>query len=101
MATAAPAPPQEPLTEEELALHYAGDLVYRALIEAEGPLKASEVAKAVGRSDVDLKLARVALASHPKLTAVDRKWTLWSRYLDTRNTVDTNLRRILTAFGQP
>jgi hypothetical protein len=64
-------------------------------------MKASDVAKGVGRPDVDMKLARVVLSTNPHMTAVDRKWTLWSRYLDARSTVDQNIRRILNTFGQP
>jgi len=89
------------VTELDLAVRYAGDLIYKALIESGEPLKASEVAKAVGRDDVDMKLARVVLVTNPSITAVDRKWTLWSRYLDTHSTLDRNLRRILNTFGQP
>ncbi len=101
MATAVMVKPQEPETEEQLAARYAGDLIYKALLEAGEPLKASEVARAVGRPDVDIKLTRVILSTNPNMTAVDRKWTLWTRYLNTRNTVDRNLQRILNTFGQP
>ena len=101
MATAAPAKPQTPPTEEELAARYAGGLVYKALIEQGIALKASDVAKAVGHPDVNLQLTRVILATNPNMTAVDRKWTLWTRYLDTQNTVDRNIRRVLNTFGQP
>ena len=101
VATAAPAKPQTPPTEETLAARYAGDLVYKALIETGEPLKASEVAKAVDHPDVDMKLARVVLATTVSMTAVDRKWTIWTRYLDVNNTVDRNIHRVLNAFGQP
>lgn len=101
MATAVSLKTQKPATEEELAARYAGDLVYRALIEAGDPLKASEVVKALDRPDIDLKLARVVLTTDPRMTAVDRKWTLWSRYIDVRNTLDRNIHRILQAYGQP
>ncbi|HLK58767.1 MAG TPA: hypothetical protein VKU00_19500 [Chthonomonadaceae bacterium] len=101
MATAVMTKSNEPQTEEQLAARFAGDLIYRALIEADEPLKAAEVARAVGRPDVDTKLARVILSTNPQMTAVDRKWTLWTRYLDTRSTVDHNLQRILNTFGQP
>jgi len=101
VATAVMVKPQEPETEEQLAARYAGDLIYKALLEAGEPLKASEVARAVGRPDVDIKLTRVILSTNPNMTAVDRKWTLWTRYLNTRNTVDRNLQRILNTFGQP
>ena len=101
VATAAPAKPQTPPTEDALAARYAGGLVYKALIETGEPLKASEVAKAVGHPDVDMQLARVVLATNPSMTAVDRKWTIWTRYLDVHNTVDRNIHRVLNAFGQP
>ena len=55
----------------------------------------------VGRADFDSKLTRVALVTNPHMTAVDRKWTLWSRYLDSRRTLDFNLQRVINAFGQP
>ncbi len=101
MATAAPAKPQTPRTEADLAARYAGDLVYKALIKTGEALKASEVAKAVDHPDVDMKLARVVLATTPTMTAVDRKWTIWTRYLDVNNTVDRNIHRVLNTFGQP
>ena len=49
----APAPP----SESELALRYAGDLMYKALVEAGHPLKASEAARGAERDEVDAKLA--------------------------------------------
>lgn len=101
MATVAPAKVFAPQTEEELAVRYAGDLVYRALIETGEPLKASEVARAVGHPDVDMKLARVVLATNAHMTAVDRKWTLWTRYLNVEHAVDRNIHRVLNTFGQP
>ena len=101
MATAVTLKPQQTLTEEQLAALYAGGLIYKTLIEFGEPIKASEVARAAGRPDIDTKLARVILATNPHMTAVDRKWTLWTRYLDTRSTVDRNLGRILHTFGQP
>jgi hypothetical protein len=101
VAIAAPAKHQDPLTESQLAARYASALVYKALIETSEPLKASEVTRAVNRPDVDLRLTRVVLATDPRMTAVDRKWTLWTRYLDTQNTQDRNLHRIFNTFGQP
>ncbi len=101
MAIAAPVKNLEPLTESQLAARYASDLVYKALIESGEPIKASEVSRAVARPDVDLRLARVVLATDTRMTAVDRKWTVWTRYIDTQNTLDRNVHRILNAFGQP
>jgi hypothetical protein len=90
-----------PLTDQELTAVYAGDLIHRALIETGEPLKPGEVARSTGRHDVDMKLARVVLTTNPKMTAVDRKWTLWTRYLDTRSTLDQNIHKILNSYGQP
>jgi hypothetical protein len=101
VAIAAPVKNLEPLTESQLAARYASDLVYKALIESGEPIKASEVSRAVARPDVDLRLARVVLATDTRMTAVDRKWTVWTRYIDTQNTLDRNVHRILNAFGQP
>ena len=101
MATNTQAKSNAPLTEEQTASLYAGTLIYKALLEAGEPLKANDIAKGIGRSDIDSKLTRVVLVTNPHMTAVDRKWTLWSRYLDTRRTLDHNLQRILNTFGQP
>ncbi len=92
---------REPLTEQQLTAVYAGDIIYRALVEAGEPLKPGEVARIAGRSDVDLKLARVVLTTNPNMTAVDRKWTIWSRYLDVRTPADTNIHKILNTCGHP
>lgn len=101
MATAVLNDIEAPLDEEQLATRFAGTLVYRSLIELGEPVKASEVAKGAERPDVDLKLARVVLSTNPHMTAVDRKWTLWTRFLDARSTVDQNVRRVMLTFGQP
>lgn len=93
--------PAETLNEKEIATLYAETLVYNALIEAEEPLKASEVARAIAHSQFDVRLARVILVTSPHFTALDRKWTLWTRYLDTTNTFDYILRRTLNTAGQP
>lgn len=100
-ATAVLTKSKEPLSVQQLTAVYAGDLIYRALIESGDPLKPGEVARATGRHDVDIKLARVVLTTNQHMTAVDRKWTLWTRYLDTRSPVDSNIHRILNTFGQP
>ena len=102
MALAVPTAAAPP-TETDLAMRYAGDLIYRALVEAGQPLKASDLVKAVGRDDVETRLTRVILSTdNVRFTAnKDRKWTIWARFLDKRSTVDTNLGRILNATGQP
>lgn len=91
----------EPDTLTTLATRYAGDLIYKALMEAGEPLKTSEVARAVGRDDVDVRLARVILITHAEITSIDRKWTLWTRFLDTRSAFDNIVRRIYNTFGRP
>ena len=101
MATAVISKTQDQPTSEQLAARYAGDLIYRALLQTGEPMKAGDVARAVGRPDVDSRLARVALTTNPHITAVDRKWTLWTRYLDANSTLDHNARRILNTVGQP
>ena len=101
MATMTVAKTQEPLSEEQLAAQFAGSLIYKAMLEAGEPAKANDLARLAGRPDVDTKLARVVVATNSNMTAVDRKWTLWTRYLDVRRTLDFNLLRILNTFGQP
>jgi hypothetical protein len=101
VATMTVAKTQEPKTEAQLAEAFAGALIYKAMLETGEPAKANDLARIAGRSDVDAKLARVVVATNAHMTAVDRKWTLWTRYLDVRRTLDFNLLRILHTFGQP
>ena len=100
MATAIQ-PTTETLTDEQLASRFANDLASKALIELGDAAKASEVAKAVGRDDFEMQLARVALATNPNVTSTDRKWTLWSRFMDARSAFDTNVLRLLQTYGKP
>lgn len=88
--------------DEALASRLAADLLYRALLEVGEPAKASEVARLVGRENVDLRLARVILVMHPdRFTLIERKWTLWSRFASKARPVDRNLRETIGAFGLP
>ena len=91
----------EPITEKQLASLYAETLLYKCLIQADEPLKVSEIIKAIGRADFDMRLARVVLITSLHFTPLDRKWTLWNRYLDTTHTFDFNLKKTLNTYGQP
>lgn len=91
----------EPLTEEQLAALYAAGLLYKTLLDAGEPLKTIDVVRATQRSEIDTRLARVILATNPHFTATDRKWTLWTRYLDQHRPMDSNIMRIFDTFGQP
>src|SRR5438132_13529695 len=85
-----------------MAAHYAGDLVRRALLEAGEPVKASEAARLANHPAVDLRLARVILATNPgRFTSTDRKWTLWSRFADPTRSTERNLEEVLESAGQP
>ena len=101
MATMTVAKTQEPITEEQIAAQFAAALIYKAMLEVGEPAKANDLARLADHPDVDTKLARVVVATNSHMTAVDRKWTLWTRYLDVRRTLDYNLLRILNTFGQP
>jgi hypothetical protein len=93
---------QETRSEEALATQYATGLLYGALIEAGEPIKVSEVVRAIGREEVDIRLARVILVTHPDLfTATDRKWTIWGRYSDPERSMERNLEEILSRYGLP
>jgi hypothetical protein len=92
----------EATLDEALAQHYAADLLYRALIEAGEPIKASEAARLVGREDVDLRLARVILTIHPdRFTSTERRWTLWTRFADPQRSVERNIEEVINTYGQP
>jgi hypothetical protein len=93
---------KETRSEEALAVQYAVVLLYGALIEAGEPIKVSEAVRAVGREDVDIRLARVILSMHPNLfTVTERKWTIWSRYSDPERSVERNLEETLSKYGLP
>lgn len=88
--------------DEALAVHYVADLLHHALLEAGEPVKASEAAKLAGSPNVDLKLARVVLATHPnRFTSTERKWTLWSRFADPGRATERNLDEVLESYGAP
>lgn len=92
----------EPILDEALATRFAADLLHNALLQAGEPVKASEAARLVGREGVDLRLARVVLATHPRrFTATDRKWTLWTRFADPTRSLERNLEEIIETCGQP
>ena len=92
----------EQRTDEALAMQYLTDLLYGALLKAGEPVKASEAARLVGRSDIDLRLARVVLVTgSSKFTATDRKWTLWSRFADPSRTLVRSIEEALQAYGLP
>jgi hypothetical protein len=88
--------------DEALAVHYVADLLHHALLEAGEPVKASEAAKLAGNPNVDLKIARVVLATHPnRFTSTDRKWTLWSRFADPGRATERNIDEVLESYGAP
>lgn len=87
---------------ESLASDYVADLLHRALIEVGEPQKASEAAKRANHPNVDLRLARVVLVSHPnRFTSMERKWTLWSRFADPGRAFDRNVEEVMAGYGQP
>jgi hypothetical protein len=86
----------------DLAMLYVADMLQRAILEAGMPLKVSEAARACNRSDVDLRLARVVLASLPdRFTLVDRRWAVNTRSLDPKRPVERNIEQILATSGMP
>lgn len=88
--------------EDALAQRYAADILHGALLEAGEPVKASEAARIADREDVDLRLARVILSTHPKrFTATDRKWTLWTRFAGPDRALERNLEEVLEKYGLP
>lgn len=89
-------------SREDLALIYAGDLLHMAILNAGAPLKVSEAARACNRPDVDLRLARVVLASMPhRFALADRKWTVTTRNADPRRPVERLIEDLLETIGQP
>lgn len=88
--------------DEALAVHYVADLLHHALLEAGEAVKASEAAKLAGNPSVDLRIARVVLATHPgRFTSTERKWTLWSRFADPSRAAERNLDEVLRSYGAP
>ena len=103
----------KPLAGEELATLYVGDLLYRTMVEAGDSVRLGELAQTANLPPADLKLLRVVLLADRKrfmidelntntrTTMRDRRWTLSTRYLDTRHTIDRNIATILKAAGKP
>ena len=88
--------------DDALAANYVADLLHHALLQAGEPVKASEAAKLAGNPRVDLRLARVVLATHPeRFTSTERKWTLWSRFADPGRATERNLDEVLNSYGAP
>ena len=91
-----------PSLDEALAIRYAEDLVHGGLLAAGEPVKASEAAKLAGDDNIDLKLARVVLASNPKrFAATERKWTVWTRFAGPDRATERNLEETLESYGLP
>ncbi|MBM3494081.1 MAG: hypothetical protein FJX72_07145 [Armatimonadetes bacterium] len=87
---------------EALAVRYIGDMLHRAILSAGAPLKVSEAARACNRPDVDLRLARVVLASSlDRFASADRKWTVLSRGADATRPVERTIEDTLESFGMP
>ncbi|MGC8668289.1 MAG: hypothetical protein ACP5VE_09265 [Chthonomonadales bacterium] len=92
----------KPELTEALAMRFASDLFFRALLEVAEPVKASEAVRLVQRDDVDLRLARVILASFPqRFTLVERKWAPAIRMADPTRPTERNLSDVLDAAGVP
>lgn len=101
MATLTADKVQTPKTDEELAAQFAGGLIYGAILEAGEPAKVTDLARLSGHPDMDTRLARVIAVTNSHITPIDRKWTLWTRYLDNRRTFDFNLQRTFNTYGHP
>lgn len=92
----------EPQTVESLALLYAADLIHGGLLEAGNAVKQSEAARMAGRPDIDLKLTRVVLGSHPdRFSMSDRKYTVWARYAPPTRTMSRSIEETIKARGGP
>lgn len=86
----------------QLALRYAGDLLFDALLRAGRPMKVSEAARTVGRPDFDVPLARVVLSHSPdRFLSQERRWALTTRAVDPHHPVERTLEEVLEASGRP
>ncbi len=90
------------ILDDNIANLYVSDLLYHALLAAGEPVKASEAAKHSTNPAVDMRLARVVLATQPtRFTSIERKWTLWSRFADPKRSFERNLEEVLSAAWGP
>lgn len=93
---------REDTLTQELAIRYAGDILYNALLASGKPLKISELVRLADRPEVDVRLARVVLALSPgRFVAQDRRWTLAVQNADPRLPVERVLEETLEAAGRP
>ncbi len=106
-------PETRTMTPEQLTLLYIGDLLHRAIIKSGESVKASDLVQNVYLQGVDLQVIRVTMLHDRKRFTVDnspafsrapardRRWTVWSRFLDSQRTVDHNLHVIFNSVGTP
>ena len=83
------------------AERYAADLMYQALLEIGDSARASELARQIGRPDVDLHLVRVVAATSDRFVFAERKCTLQSRQLDPQHSFERNVFDTIQAYGRP
>lgn len=87
---------------DAVAVRYAGDLLFDALLKAGRPVKVSEAARLVERSGFDLRLARVVLSlSLDRFMTSERRWTLAARSGDPQLPVERTIEEVLAASGRP
>jgi hypothetical protein len=77
-------------------------MLHRAILGAGAPLKVSEAARACDHPEVDLRLARVVLASSlDRFGSTDRRWTVLTREADPARPVERTIDDLLESYGKP
>ncbi|MCL5283755.1 MAG: hypothetical protein M1330_03470 [Armatimonadetes bacterium] len=83
------------------AERYAADLMFQALLEIGDAARVSELARQIGRPDVDIHLVRVIAATSDRFMFAERKCTLQSRRLDPQHSFERNVFDTIQAYGLP
>ncbi len=87
--------PTEALAQEVLVT-----LLHRVLVRLGEPARVPEIVRELGDDAVTTALARYTMEQHPRrFVAVDRRWDIAQRYLDSQRPQERTLEEIVTLYG--
>jgi len=87
-------------TLRRAALVYLEDRAYDVLIGQPDPAKTGEVLRELGMEDLSLRMVRYALASSPRFEAVERRWTISTRFQDRQRPFERVVESVIGGYGR-
>jgi hypothetical protein len=85
----------------EAARVYLADKAYDSMVGHEEAAKTGEVLREIGLEDITLRMIRQTLASNARFEAIERKWTLSTRFQDKQQTFERILESVISGCGRP